>query len=97
MLIFQDFEFQFFFMFGPKFRVPDIWRCAIGGFRHTESESEVKNLKFRQLEAKTWNKLSSSTSTIEVFIKFKDSRHAQLPKYGVFHQESNFQVKKQQF
>ena len=28
-----------------------------------------------------------------VFFKFEDSRHAQLPIYAVFHEESEFQVK----
>ena len=31
------------------------------------------------------------------FFKIKDSRHAQLSKYAVFHEESDFQVKNKQF
>ena len=30
-------------------------RCALGGFRPVEFESEVKNWKIRQLELKNWN------------------------------------------
>ena len=41
-----------FSIFGPKSMFPDIWRCAIGRVRPVESESEVKNAKFRQLELK---------------------------------------------
>ena len=32
-----------FLNFGAKTTFSGIWRCAMGGFRHAESESEVKN------------------------------------------------------
>ena len=37
-------------------RFPGIWRCARGGFRHAESESEVKNCQIGRPEAKTLEK-----------------------------------------
>ena len=40
---------------------------------------------------------SSKTDFLKVFIKFKDSRHAQMPIYVVFHEEFDFQVKNSQF
>ena len=35
--------FRQFFMFLTFGRFPGVWRCARGGFRHAESEYEVKN------------------------------------------------------
>ena len=35
--------FRQFFIFLTFWRFPGVWRCARGGFRHAESESEVKN------------------------------------------------------
>ena len=34
---------------------------------------------------------------IKVFIKFKDSRHAQMPIYAVFHEEFDFPLENAQF
>ena len=52
----QNFEKLIFLIFGPNWRFPDMRGCAIGGFRPVESESEVKNWKFRQLESKNWTR-----------------------------------------
>ena len=39
----------------------------------------------------------SKTGFLKVFIKFKESRHAQMPIYVVFHEEFDFQLKNEQF
>ena len=42
-------------------------------------------------------KIKISKNRKIVKLKFKDSRHAQLSIYAVFHEESEFQVKNQKF
>ena len=51
----------FKFIQRPNWRFPDMRRCAIGGFRPVESESELKNAKIGQLEPKNLEKRLSGT------------------------------------
>ena len=69
---------------------PGIWRCARGGFRHAESESEVKNDGKQPPEREKEENRNLKN-------KFHDSRPLQLPEYTVLRQESDFQVENSQF
>ena len=95
-----DFNKQLFWTFWPprnlfnsnqftsKLVPREIWACRIRiwGRKPPNPSPRPRNLGKPPLENDFWH----------IFIKFSDSRHAQLSIYAVFDEECNFQVKSKQ-